>query len=1018
MAEAEDFKLFRSVNPATVNVSIKEKFAKLTLSSNKKKQQKQANSKATELASEATAHSNELTPKSLHSRPEELQLDVSDYMEVLQLSADGCTQSQDLEVEVLELSQRVSNLTVQSKQLVLNEVSICISSSSNEEEEPFESEESCITISDTSASENEAVNKSEQSIAISEQVLEPPPLLNSDKLARIEAFLRDVSLERHQVLERDQLMVNSSSEVQISTLLANAETESMTPIDECLAGQETILDTICSEELLPQTPERDPHKRLADKETEVNTICSEAERDPDPSKRLADDETEVNTICSEPELYSDPSKRLADNETEQNTLCSSLSDTVPDESLTIPETCDEAEVTPPRAQSAASCLSSSMESVGLAATPTIQVSSINISAKINIKIHIPHMDSSSNQSSEEQQLTPEPTTEYKDKSCQQQQQQQKESVEQKQECSDDAGSEDEEFLQNAEQLLNQLYGKAWQTPDVIRTLKRSSGSGGKQPSSTRSKRTPLNEVRRQPKALTTVKKKHAPTDESGLGDFSLFKRALHANKMNSTQLPQRQPDRRKRHVHEEIWRALVDSDSSSVAASDDEDANATDCSESGEDDNEANPNELTYLDLTQAEVQVVDKPQQPAAKENTSPKFPSRLDDILRTCRASAKAKLPATPTPSTPTTPTQKALRRQLFTPNTGYEDETTARRIVEQAVDCDALEELENIYTPGSAVHRRLQQVKQQLGLTPESPKSKPVFKFPPPQTAPPGKAVSRTKQPRRPLNTPQSVNRKGKCSFIKSLEPQVPREQCDMEAYYFREHFKTKRTELAQHLYDLYNEKVFDGCLNAGIEWSKKLRNTAGRCHNHRRPTRHCKLELSEKVLTSADRLRCTLIHEMCHAAAWIVQGASGHGQVWKQWTRRAEAAFPDLPPIRTCHSYDIEYKYTYKCLKCETTSQAHSNSRKVENLRCSLCAGSIAVFLNKKDKQGNVVHTPLREATGFAKFVKDNYQRFKQTGTPAPKIMSALSAEYARQKAAGLLNNVNVDIVDQVEALTIN
>ena len=30
---------------------------------------------------------------------------------------------------------------------------------------------------------------------------------------------------------------------------------------------------------------------------------------------------------------------------------------------------------------------------------------------------------------------------------------------------------------------------------------------------------------------------------------------------------------------------------------------------------------------------------------------------------------------------------------------------------------------------------------------------------------------------------------------------------------------------------------------------------------------KIELSSKVIDSADRLRDTLIHEMCHAAAWI-------------------------------------------------------------------------------------------------------------------------------------------------------
>lgn len=43
----------------------------------------------------------------------------------------------------------------------------------------------------------------------------------------------------------------------------------------------------------------------------------------------------------------------------------------------------------------------------------------------------------------------------------------------------------------------------------------------------------------------------------------------------------------------------------------------------------------------------------------------------------------------------------------------------------------------------------------------------------------------------------------------------------------------------------------------------------------------IELSAKVITDTDRLRCTLIHELCHAATWIFNGEKGHGTVWKQW-----------------------------------------------------------------------------------------------------------------------------------------
>lgn len=77
---------------------------------------------------------------------------------------------------------------------------------------------------------------------------------------------------------------------------------------------------------------------------------------------------------------------------------------------------------------------------------------------------------------------------------------------------------------------------------------------------------------------------------------------------------------------------------------------------------------------------------------------------------------------------------------------------------------------------------------------------------------------------------------------------------------------------------------------------------------------RVELSEKVLTSADRLRCTLIHELCHAATWIFHGEGGHGARWKGYAKKANRIFPELPAITRCHNYDIQYKYTYKCDMC--------------------------------------------------------------------------------------------------------
>jgi len=43
--------------------------------------------------------------------------------------------------------------------------------------------------------------------------------------------------------------------------------------------------------------------------------------------------------------------------------------------------------------------------------------------------------------------------------------------------------------------------------------------------------------------------------------------------------------------------------------------------------------------------------------------------------------------------------------------------------------------------------------------------------------------------------------------------------------------------------------------------------------------------------------------------------GHGPLWRQWTRKAERCYPYLPAISVKHTYDISYKFVYRCIKCQ-------------------------------------------------------------------------------------------------------
>ncbi|XP_020806197.1 uncharacterized protein LOC110182493 isoform X1 [Drosophila serrata] len=1010
------YKLFRAVDPSQVTVPLNEKFSKLTLSSHKKRQEQRRDREPQpeeQLPQQAVAMRDNLETE---------QLDGSDYMEALQLSADGCSQ-QNTDVDVERLSASISHLTVQSKeQQQPQQVSICISSTTEEDDD----DASCITISDTSEDEaQEQPDPEPDSMAVSEREPEQAPqsMLTSDKVQRIEAFLRDV--KRHGGDHTPPSSLSCSSSARRRSQIAIADTESMTTpnTDEDWQPAESSPRPI------------DSSKRLADDDTVL---------DMDSSKRLADDATEANTLSSldpeSPEVKS-ISQRLASNDTELNTMCShddshnstlqEEDEPIPEESIEIPETCSEGEATPPRPSSGSSSSSSGDYDYE---APSVQVSSINISAKINIKISIPTMHSSSGEEQEEQ-VAEDVQQKISSELVDVEEQALEPQKHQKSMLSTGDASEDEQFLTQAEKLLNQLYGKAWQTPDVIRTLKRSSGSGGKTaPLKPRNMAAP-------PSAATTTKKKRQPVrpkpvDESVLGDFSIFTRALRTNQtpLNSTHLPPPPPpparavqsERRPRpqrprtnHVDEDRWRALIDSESG-TDASDDEDADATlsgsesssdSSSDSGIKSRPKKGKDLTYLDLTKDEVEVISNPDD---EDSQSPKLHRRLDDILRSCRATTKAKLPATPPPPQATT------RRQLFTPNAGYEDDNEAREIVDKALDLDMLDELENDYLPGTPVYKRLQEVKRNLGIEPETPKGTPIFtKLTTPQTAPPPKSTARKKKTVQPVQ----VEPRGKCSFLKSLESQVSREDADNEAYFYRENFAKNKELLAQHLYKMFNTQVFNNDLDVELTWSKLLRNTAGRCMNKRKNNqRSSVVELSVKVLTTADRLRCTLIHELCHAAAWIFNGEGGHGRVWKMWAKRANDKLPDLPPIKVCHNYSIEFKYTYKCMSCNTSSHAHSRSRKVENLRCRRCRGPITLLLNKKDKQGNTVSTPAGQAKGFAKFVKENFKKFKQDHLTAAQVMRLLSVEYAKQKEgdqpAKEAATAAASIASHVETLTLD
>ncbi|XP_053931716.1 germ cell nuclear acidic protein isoform X2 [Cuculus canorus] len=214
----------------------------------------------------------------------------------------------------------------------------------------------------------------------------------------------------------------------------------------------------------------------------------------------------------------------------------------------------------------------------------------------------------------------------------------------------------------------------------------------------------------------------------------------------------------------------------------------------------------------------------------------------------------------------------------------------------------------------------------------------------------------------------------------------------------HFKKNKEELVQKLYSLYNNTIFEQKLpeNMVILWNKKMRKTAGFCVTGQtqgtEAKRYARIELSEKVCDSADRLRDTLIHEVCHAATWLINGVrDGHGRFWRFYANKSAVIHPELPVVTRCHNYEIIYKFIYECVQCKATIGRHSKSLDTQRFVCAFCGGQL-VLNQPTRKDGTPARTHL---TPFAKYVKENYGLMKreQRGLSHAEVMRKLSADFA-------------------------
>ncbi|KAI0543644.1 hypothetical protein F4679DRAFT_567902 [Xylaria curta] len=170
---------------------------------------------------------------------------------------------------------------------------------------------------------------------------------------------------------------------------------------------------------------------------------------------------------------------------------------------------------------------------------------------------------------------------------------------------------------------------------------------------------------------------------------------------------------------------------------------------------------------------------------------------------------------------------------------------------------------------------------------------------------------------------------------------------------------------------------------IVWSNTLLTTAGRAHwkckttttTSRQPsassttkttsTQHyASIELATKVLSNESDLLNTVAHEFCHLAVFLLNGKpkQAHGPEFKTYGRRVMMSASDSSNskgenavkklkaprdrgveinVTTRHSYEIEYRFVWRCADCGGEVRRHSRSVDPTRQRCGRCKQGVLV-----------------------------------------------------------------------------
>lgn len=232
-----------------------------------------------------------------------------------------------------------------------------------------------------------------------------------------------------------------------------------------------------------------------------------------------------------------------------------------------------------------------------------------------------------------------------------------------------------------------------------------------------------------------------------------------------------------------------------------------------------------------------------------------------------------------------------------------------------------------------------------------------------------------------------------------------------------FKAVRDALVAKYLIEFKDTIFEAKLpNISVTWLNTLRKTAGKATcKHINGSAEYKIELASKVIDDEFRLRNTLAHEICHVAVWVNHGLKkkAHGIEFKHYASLFTEHYSALMygehmsiNVTTRHSYEIEFKFQYKCENagCLGLYQRHSKSLDVDRFRCGVCkTGRLVLYRNNQlvPLQGKENSETTIKMNAYAQFVKDNFASVRKSmtieGTIAhAQVMSALSDKWKESK----------------------